>query len=165
MTERKPPFVTFETWVDKQIREATERGEFDDLPGTGKPLQGANEPYEELWWVKQKMREEGLAVEAALPTPLQLRKEIERLPDTVRELPSERSVRAVVESLNLRIVDWMRSPSGPRVRIRPVNADRVVRQWRAARETAEPVVPSPAPVPDPNARQSRKAPWWRARTR
>ncbi len=33
MTERKPPGVSFETWIDKQIREATERGEFAHLSG------------------------------------------------------------------------------------------------------------------------------------
>jgi hypothetical protein len=38
MTERKPPGMSFESWVDKQIREATERGEFDGLPGAGKPI-------------------------------------------------------------------------------------------------------------------------------
>ena len=31
MTERKPPGVTFETWTDKLVRLAIERGEFDNL--------------------------------------------------------------------------------------------------------------------------------------
>jgi hypothetical protein len=30
--------MPFETWADRQIREAEERGEFDDLPGKGKPI-------------------------------------------------------------------------------------------------------------------------------
>jgi hypothetical protein len=38
MTERKPARMDFDSWVDQQIREATERGEFDNLPGKGKPL-------------------------------------------------------------------------------------------------------------------------------
>ena len=33
-----------ESWVEKQIREAQERGEFDNLPGAGKPLSGARRP-------------------------------------------------------------------------------------------------------------------------
>ncbi|WP_037834016.1 DnaJ family domain-containing protein, partial [Streptomyces sp. NRRL S-481] len=37
MTERKPPGVDFGSWVDKQIRDAETRGEFDRLPGAGKP--------------------------------------------------------------------------------------------------------------------------------
>lgn len=30
----------FESWIDRQIREAQERGEFDDLPGAGEPIKG-----------------------------------------------------------------------------------------------------------------------------
>ena len=39
MTERKPRDMTFRSWIDQQISEAEERGAFDNLPGTGKPLQ------------------------------------------------------------------------------------------------------------------------------
>ena len=38
MTERKPPGMSFTSWIDQQINEATERGLFDNLPGAGKPL-------------------------------------------------------------------------------------------------------------------------------
>src|SRR5215218_2217953 len=61
MTERKPPGVGFETWVERQLREAAERGAFDDLPGAGKPIPDLDKPHDELWWVKQKLRDEGLA--------------------------------------------------------------------------------------------------------
>ncbi|WP_030566480.1 DnaJ family domain-containing protein [Streptomyces aureocirculatus] len=63
MTERKPPGVNFESWVDKQIREAEARGDFAALPGRGKPLphdDGA--AYDELWWVKRKLAREGVSV-------------------------------------------------------------------------------------------------------
>ncbi|SMC89901.1 DUF1992 domain-containing protein [Lentzea albidocapillata] len=43
MTQRKPPGMGFESWIDRQIREAQERGEFDNLPSAGKPLPGAGE--------------------------------------------------------------------------------------------------------------------------
>jgi hypothetical protein len=29
-----------------------EAGEFDDLPGAGKPLPGAGVPDDDLWWVR-----------------------------------------------------------------------------------------------------------------
>ena len=45
MTDRKPPGVGFQTWVERQIREAMERGEFDNLPGKGKPID-LNEYFE-----------------------------------------------------------------------------------------------------------------------
>lgn len=46
----------YESVVERRIREAMERGEFDDLPGTGKPLPDAGQPYDELWWVKAWLR-------------------------------------------------------------------------------------------------------------
>lgn len=136
MTERKPAAESFETWVDRLIREAQERGEFDNLPGKGKPIPGLGEPYDELWWVKGYMRREGLSTEALLPTSLRLRKEVSRLREDVRELPTERAVRDAVDDLNRRIADWLRAPSGPHLPPRPVNADAIVRQWRADRRSA-----------------------------
>ena len=65
MTERKPPGVGFETWVERQLREAAERGAFDDLPGAGKPIPDLDKPHDELWWVKQKLRRENFSVPAA----------------------------------------------------------------------------------------------------
>lgn len=35
----------WESWIDQQIREAQDRGEFDDLPGKGKPLDLGANPY------------------------------------------------------------------------------------------------------------------------
>jgi DnaJ family protein C protein 28 len=35
----------WESWIDQQIREAQERGAFDHLPGTGRPLDLAPNPY------------------------------------------------------------------------------------------------------------------------
>jgi hypothetical protein len=58
MTERKPPGIGFQTWVERQIREAMERGEFDNLPGAGKPIADLDKPHDELWWIKQKLRRE-----------------------------------------------------------------------------------------------------------
>lgn len=50
---RKRPRLTpfnFESAVDKQIREAMERGEFDDLPNQGKPLPLARDPNVPADW-------------------------------------------------------------------------------------------------------------------
>jgi hypothetical protein len=60
MTERKPAGVPWESWIDRQIRRAEERGEFDDLPGAGRPIPDLDKPFDELWWVKDKLRREGL---------------------------------------------------------------------------------------------------------
>ena len=52
----------WESAIDKQIREATERGEFDNLPGAGKPIKGLDQPYDENWWVKEPAARENMAV-------------------------------------------------------------------------------------------------------
>jgi hypothetical protein len=127
------PLSRYESVVDQQIRMAQERGEFDNLPGTGKPLPGRGRPDDELWWVKGYLRREGLSTESLLPTSLRLAKEIERLPETVRDLPSEQAVRERVGELNRRIAEYLRAPSGPAVRVGPVDADAVVARWRAER--------------------------------
>ncbi len=42
---RRRPITGWDNWVDKAIEEAKERGEFDNLPGQGKPLQIETNPY------------------------------------------------------------------------------------------------------------------------
>ena len=37
MTQRKPQGMTFETWVEQQIRRAADEGAFEGLSLTGKP--------------------------------------------------------------------------------------------------------------------------------
>jgi hypothetical protein len=123
----------YESLVDREIRLAQERGEFDNLPGAGKPLPGWGEPADELWWVKGYLRREGLPTEALLPTSLPLARQIERLPEAVRGLRSEQLVRDAVSELNRRIADYLRAPSGPHVPVRPVDPETVLRQWRASR--------------------------------
>ncbi|TDD65352.1 DUF1992 domain-containing protein [Jiangella aurantiaca] len=132
MAERKPPGMGFETWIDKQVREAQERGEFDDLPLTGKPLP-PRRPGDEYAWIREKLASEGESADALLPTPLRLRKEIHKLPETLRDVRSEQAVRDVVGELNERIVQWLRAPSGPNIPVGPVDADAVVAEWRVAR--------------------------------
>ena len=121
----------YESVVDRQIRLAQERGEFDNLPGAGKPLPGRGEPDDELWWVKSYIRREGLSTEPLLPASLQLARQIERLPETVRGLLSEQLVREAVSALNRRIAEYLRAPSGPQVRVGPVDPEKIVREWRA----------------------------------
>jgi len=39
--------------AERRISEAMERGEFDNLPGAGRPLADLDEPYDEWWWVRK----------------------------------------------------------------------------------------------------------------
>jgi hypothetical protein len=145
-------WARYESVIDQQIRKAEERGDFADLPGKGKPLPGLDGPDDENWWVKGWIQREGVPSDALLPTPLQLRKEAERLPETVRDLPTEEAVRAAVSELNRRIAEWVRAPSGPAVPVRRVDPEAIVQGWRDARSA-----PPPAPVPPAPTRRR----WWR----
>jgi hypothetical protein len=133
MTERKPAGMSFTSWVDQQIAAAEERGAFDDLPGSGKPLPRSALSDDGQAWLRDKLRREGVSTEELLPTPLKLRKEIERLPETVAGLRSEKEVREVASDLNRRIVEWRRFPDGPPIYLRLVDADDLVATWRRNR--------------------------------
>lgn len=165
MTERKPPGVDFESWVEKQIREAQERGEFDALPGAGKPLTGLDRD-----WLSTYIEREGLSIDAALPEPLRLRKEIENLPSAAAALRSEEEVRDLVRELNLRIAAWIRSGEGPRIRLKPVALDDVLDEWRRARGRAQradvdasPGTPEEGPPSEEPRAGARRRRWWRRR--
>jgi hypothetical protein len=124
----------FESVVEKQIREAQERGEFDDLPGKGKPLPGLEDADDEDWWVRAYLRREGISTEALLPEALLLRKQLERLDETVAGLPTEQAVREHVEELNRQIRRARIMPSGPqRVVLRLARIDDVLARWRLTR--------------------------------
>jgi len=60
--------MPYESWIERQIREAIERGEFDNLPGHGKPIKGLNGRDDENWWVKAYLEREQLP----LPLPTEL---------------------------------------------------------------------------------------------
>jgi DnaJ-like protein len=49
-----------ETVAENRIRQAIEEGQFDDLPGLGKPIPDIDEPYDPAWWIKQWIRREGV---------------------------------------------------------------------------------------------------------
>jgi Domain of unknown function (DUF1992) len=136
MTERKPPGVPFETWVERRIREATERGEFDNLPGAGKPIPDLDKPHDEAWWIRQKLRREDFAY---LPPTIALRKEAEDALERAAKAGSEAEVRQIVADINAKIREGNRkAASGPPLNLSPFDADRVVRDWRARQPPPDP---------------------------
>jgi DnaJ-like protein len=48
--------------AEQLIRAAQDEGKFDNLPGFGKPIPGIDDPYDELWWIKAKLKREQLSV-------------------------------------------------------------------------------------------------------
>lgn len=131
MTDRKPPGVRWQTWVDKQIHDAEARGEFDNLSGKGKPLADIDEPLDDLWWVKRKLKEEGVSF---LPPALAIRREVELTREAIAAAETEERVRELVTAINARIREVNRtSITGPPTTVMPMNVDDVVARWRAAR--------------------------------
>ncbi len=124
--------MPYESWVDRQIREAIERGEFANLPGQGKPIKGLNGREDENWWVKAYLERELLPL--PLPTALALRKEVMELAETLADVPDEESVREIIRDLNHRIATSHRiRVDGPPIVIRLVNVEQAVAEWRRRR--------------------------------
>ena len=164
MTERKPPGTSFASWIDRQIAEAQERGAFDNLPGAGQPLPRRDEDAGQAW-LRDYMRREGVSSDDLLPAPLRLRKEAERLADSVPGLRSEQEVREAVADLNDRILQWRRIPLGPPVFLPLVDEDALVARWRAARPaTASQPAPAPADLGAAGTPAPRRR-WWHRLTR
>lgn len=131
MTDRQRTGRTWESWVDRQIREAQERGEFDDLPGKGKPLPDLDRPRDELWWVKGLMRREGLSI---TPETLELRKAREDALERAARARSEAEVRRILAGINGRIRALNSRPaSGPPSDVAPIDVEAVVRDWQRRR--------------------------------
>jgi Domain of unknown function (DUF1992) len=166
MTERKPADMSFTSWIDKQIAEATERGAFDNLPGAGKPIPQHGDEDAAQAWLRGYLRREGVSAEALLPAPLRLRKAVDRLTDEVAGLRTEQEVRDAVGELNYQILEWRRIPLGPPIFVPLVDEDAIVSRWRAARptvaSTAGHAAPRPADREAPAAVPGR-AGWWRRR--
>jgi hypothetical protein len=132
VTERKPVGISWEAWSERLIREGIERGEFDGLPGAGKPLAGLDEPHDEMWWVNDKLRREELV---ALPPSLALRRERERLLAGLADVPTEPELRDAVDELNARIRHLNRyGAPGPPSTLMVMDVDEIVTRWRAARD-------------------------------
>ena len=76
-------------WVDHQLRIAMERGDFDNLPGAGKPIKDLGAQHDPDWWIKRLVEREKIT--GVLPPALQLRKDDAELDGRAR--PAHRRVR------------------------------------------------------------------------
>jgi len=134
MTEQKPPGMSWESWIEQQIREAREAGLFDNLPGAGKPLASLAEGYDPLWWVKQLVQREKISV---LPPSLEMLRKVESEMVAVWTLGDEAKVRSRILALNCEIAKVnARSTEGPPTRLGPLDLEAIVAEWRARRKSA-----------------------------
>ncbi|HZE70673.1 MAG TPA: DnaJ family domain-containing protein [Pyrinomonadaceae bacterium] len=107
-----------EKLVEKKIREAMEKGEFDNLPGKGEPIDLSENPFEdpEMRTVHRLLRNAGFA-----PAFIEERKSIET------ELARWRQILSRAQKLygnESRVGEWNRVKNEFRVAVREVN-DRI----------------------------------------
>jgi len=146
MTEKKPAWMRPEDWVERQIREARERGAFDNLEGAGKPLRGLDRAFTAEEWARDWIQRSGGDLQALLPPLLILRKERAALLAALPTFGSEKELRETVADFNHRLLDQYRRPmDGPLIAVGVLDADETVARWEAVR-------PVPEPEPEPPAR-------------
>lgn len=134
-------------FIETAIQVAIRRGDFDDLPGAGKPLEGLGTHHDPDWWIRRKIEQENLT--GLGPPALLLRTEDRELDDQLDLLGREADVRAVLEDFNRRVIEARRQlQGGPPVVTDPRDIDAEVAAWAerraarlAARSTQEPVQP------------------------
>lgn len=121
-----------EQWVDQQIRQAMARGDFDDLPGAGKPIKDLGTTHDPDWWLKKLIEREQIT--GVLPPALQLRKEDAQLEETLDKEWSEKTVRELLVDFNRRVVEARRQLlGGPPVVTRLRDVETEVAAWRERR--------------------------------
>ncbi len=150
--------MNWDSVAEKAIAQGQARGEFDGLPGAGKPLPGLDEPHDELWWVRAKLRREEVQY---LPETLQVRRELDVARERIAAATTEPEVRRLADEINARI-RWVnsRAITGPPSNVVPLDVDAVVERWRAERP-APAVSPAAPPPPAPPAARA----WRRLRRR
>ncbi|MFP3913937.1 MAG: DnaJ family domain-containing protein [Actinomycetota bacterium] len=112
----------FRDSVEEQLQEAMERGEFDHLPGSGRPLNLGDASPD--WWARRKLdeirRQDRLIDEV---------RALEELRDDLWRMPDPGSVRRGVEQLNARIEELNRQVR-PDERLPLLDTEEAVATWR-----------------------------------
>ncbi|MDD5204070.1 MAG: DUF1992 domain-containing protein [Desulfobacterales bacterium] len=87
--------------MEQRIKEAQERGEFDNLPGRGKPLDLEDDSH-----VPEDLRIAYKILKNAdcLPPELQEKKEIRQMEDLLASLPDEKERYKLIKKINFRIM-------------------------------------------------------------
>jgi hypothetical protein len=139
--------------VEIAIQQAIRRGDFDDLPGAGKPIPGLGETHDPDWWIRRKIETEQLT--GLGPPALMLRVEHAELDARLDALSHEADVREALEDFNRRVIQARRQLlGGPPVVTPTRDVDAEVAAWRDRRAAH-------ASGPEADAAPPRRRPWWR----
>jgi len=87
--------------VEQRIQEALERGDFDDLPGKGKPLPIVDDSMvpDELRLAYKILKNAG-----CVPPELEMHREIRRMEDLLKDLPDEKERYTLMKKINFQIL-------------------------------------------------------------
>ena len=87
--------------IERRIKEAQERGEFDNLPGQGEPL-----VLEDDSGIPDELRLAYKILKNAdcLPSELQLKKEIRQMEDMLENIPDEKEKYRQIKKINYKIM-------------------------------------------------------------
>ena len=121
-------------YVENAIQQAIRRGEFDNLPGAGKPLEGLTGQHDPDWWIRRKIEREQLS--GLGPPALTLRVESARLEAQLDGMHRESEVLEAVEE---------------------------VRAWRERREARQRQATEERAQHDHEHEQRPRTRWWRRR--
>jgi len=91
----------FQRLAEQRILEAQRNGEFDDLPGKGKPLE-----LEDLSWVPDELRIGYMILKNAhvLPPEAELLKDIHILEDLLKHVEDEGERKALAKSIRWKVI-------------------------------------------------------------
>ena len=148
-------------YVENVIQQAIRRGEFDNLPGAGKPLEGLTGQHDPDWWIRRKIEREQLT--GLGPPALTLRVENAELEDRLDRMHRDSEVREAVEDFNRRVIEARRQLlGGPPVVTPTRDAAGEVRAWRERREARQRKATEEREQLEHEQRTSRTR-WWKRR--
>ena len=140
--------------MDEQIRQAMQRGEFDNLPGKGKPLDLSQNPHEDPGWrIAYRMLKENGYTLPWIETRRTIELDFERAAETLqqkwdwRKIASGRrgmvsaekewqqalqTFRGEIDKLNKRIRDYNLEIPSNQFQRHPINSDREIQKITSA---------------------------------
>ena len=119
-------------WVEQQLRIAHQRGDFDNLPGLGKPIEDLGSEHDPDWWIKKLVEREHIT--GVLPPALSIRKDDAELDARLDAISAEAEVRREVEEFNARVLKARIQPvGGPPMITQPRDVETEVDAWRQRR--------------------------------
>jgi len=119
-------------YVEISIQQAIRRGDFDNLPGAGKPIEDLGTTYDPDWWIRKKIERENIT--GLGPPALTLRTENAQLDERIDATNTEDDVRALLDDFNKRVITARRQlQGGPPVVTPTRDVDAELELWRERR--------------------------------